>query len=153
MTPSVARDAFILSAMATGPGAKPRECMSICCEWLVRNKHDHLNIDQLWPARVFPRDSVALLHACEIVPRHWIDTEKHNTILHFACLQGDVAGVRACIARPDAAELVTAVNLKGQTPLHYALSFGFPECVRLLLDAAAEPDTVDSYSNSAFCQR
>jgi ankyrin repeat protein len=64
--------------------------------------------------------------------------------LHYAACDGDAKLVRFHILDCD----VKLHDKKGWTPLHFAAQSNAVDCARILLDAGAEIDAVDSYGNT-----
>jgi 26S proteasome non-ATPase regulatory subunit 10 len=65
--------------------------------------------------------------------------------LHYRALEGDVAGVNACL---DAGAHVAARDCRGSTALHFAAEHSHLAAVNVLLAAGAPVDAVDQYGNT-----
>ena len=64
--------------------------------------------------------------------------------LHYAALETDLEAVKSLISSCD----VNLHDKNGWTPLHFAAQSNSVDCARILLEAGAEIDAVDSHGNT-----
>ena len=86
-----------------------------------------------------------------LIEKYGVDPSAINkageTILHLAALNSQTRLLRILLSRKETSLRIDAKTNTGKTALHFAADFGSPVCVRLLLEAGADPDSVFGSKN------
>ncbi|KAI9017160.1 kinase-like domain-containing protein [Gaertneriomyces semiglobifer] len=94
-------------------------------------------------------DLKSLLEDPETVDAGILSRDTHDwTLLHHAAHANHQAVVDYILAQPNAAEIINAINVAGDTPLSLAARKGYVEVVRALVKAGADANKANDHGNA-----